>query len=42
MYSAVYSTDLVDSNMPWRHDGEALSHVIIDLLEERTGPLVEL
>jgi uncharacterized cofD-like protein len=42
MYSAVYSADLVDSNNPWRHDGEALSQVIIDLLEERTGPLVEL
>jgi uncharacterized cofD-like protein len=42
MYSAVYSADLVDSEMPWRHDGEALSRVIIDLLEERTGPLVEL
>jgi len=28
--------------MLWRHDGEALSRVIIDLLEERTGPLVEL
>jgi uncharacterized cofD-like protein len=42
MYSAVYSSDLVDPDMPWRHDGEALSRVIIDLLEERTGPLVEL
>ncbi|MCJ7536982.1 MAG: uridine diphosphate-N-acetylglucosamine-binding protein YvcK [Anaerolineales bacterium] len=41
-YYAVYSDDLVDSAMPWRHDGEALSRVIIDLLEERTGPLVEL
>ena len=42
MYYAVYSADLVDSGMPWRHDGEALSRVIIDLLEEKTGPLVEL
>ncbi|HUV26044.1 MAG TPA: uridine diphosphate-N-acetylglucosamine-binding protein YvcK [Anaerolineales bacterium] len=41
-YYAVYSDDLVDSAMPWRHDGEALSRVIIDLLEERTGSLVEL
>jgi uncharacterized cofD-like protein len=41
-YYAVYSDDLVDSSMPWRHDGEVLSRVIIDLLEERTGPLVEL
>lgn len=42
MYSAVYASDLIDPTMPWRHDGEALSRVIIDLLEERTGPLVEL
>ena len=41
-YYAVYSDDLVDASMPWRHDGEAISRVIIDLLEERTGPLVEL
>jgi uncharacterized cofD-like protein len=41
-YYAVYSDDLVDPIMPWRHNGEALSRVIIDLLEERTGPLVEL
>jgi uncharacterized cofD-like protein len=41
-YYAIYSDDLVDSAMPWRHDGEVLSRVIIDLLEERTGPLVEL
>jgi uncharacterized cofD-like protein len=42
MYFAIYSADLVDHAMPWRHDGEELSRVIIDLLEERTGPLVEL
>jgi uncharacterized cofD-like protein len=42
MYYAIYLADLVDSGMPWRHDGKALSRVIIDLLEERTGPLVEL
>jgi len=41
-YYAVYSDNLVDPTMPWRHDGEVLSRVIIDLLEERTGPLVEL
>jgi len=41
-YYAVYSDDLVDPIMPWRHNGEVLSRVIIDLLEERTGPLVEL
>jgi uncharacterized cofD-like protein len=42
MYYAIYRDDLVDPDMPWRHDGIALSRVIIDLLEERTGPLVEL
>jgi uncharacterized cofD-like protein len=41
-YYAVYSDNLVDQSMPWRHDGEVISRVIIDLLEERTGPLVEL
>jgi uncharacterized cofD-like protein len=42
MYFAIYRADLVDPAMPWRHDGKVLSRVIIDLLEERTGPLVEL
>jgi uncharacterized cofD-like protein len=41
MYYAVYSSDLVDLSHPWRHDGEALAKVVLDLLEERTGPLVE-
>lgn len=41
-YYAVYNGDLIDPDMPWRHDGKVLSQVIIDLLEERTGPLVEL
>ena len=41
IYYAVYSTDLVDSSSPWRHDSRALARVVIDLLEERTGPLVE-
>jgi len=42
MYFAIYRSDLVDSTMPWRHNTEVLTQVIIDLLEERTGPLVEL
>jgi uncharacterized cofD-like protein len=41
IYYAVYGTDLVDSFSPWRHDSKALARVIFDLLEERTGPLVE-
>lgn len=38
---AVYRADLVDENYPWRHDSQKLSEVLIDLLQERTGPLVE-
>lgn len=37
----VYRGDLVDDDQPWRHDSIKLSHVLMDLLEERTGPLVE-
>jgi uncharacterized cofD-like protein len=39
---AIYRADLVDGSMPWRHNGEVVSQVIIDLLEDKTGPLVEL
>ena len=42
MYFAIYRSDLVDAAMPWRHNTKVLTQVIIDLLEERTGPLVEL
>jgi uncharacterized cofD-like protein len=42
MHYAIYASDLVDPSMPWRHDSEILAQIIIDLLEERTGPLVEL
>ncbi|MCK5430567.1 MAG: hypothetical protein KAI94_13905, partial [Anaerolineales bacterium] len=38
---AVYRADLVDCDRPWHHDSERLAQVLIDLLEERTGPLVE-
>jgi len=37
----VYASDLVDSQYPWRHDSEKLTRVLIDLLNERTGPLSE-
>lgn len=33
--------DLVDDDYPWRHDYQKLSKVLIDLLQERSGPLVE-
>lgn len=35
----VYQTDLIDVEHPWRHDPEKLTDVLIDLLQERTGPL---
>jgi uncharacterized cofD-like protein len=37
----VHLADLVDEAFPWRHDAVKLAQVIIDLYEERTGPLVE-
>lgn len=37
----VYRADLVDTLHPWRHDSQKLAQVVIDLLSERTGPLVE-
>jgi len=38
---AVYRSDLVDLKQPWRHDAQKLARVLIDLYQERTGPLVE-
>jgi uncharacterized cofD-like protein len=35
----VYATDLIDENRAWRHDSAKLARTLIDLLEERTGPL---
>jgi uncharacterized cofD-like protein len=37
----LYQADLVSSVYLTSHDGEKLSKVLIDLLQERTGPLVE-
>jgi hypothetical protein len=37
----IYRADLVDKVQPWRHDSTKLARVIIDLYQERTGPLVE-
>jgi len=36
----VYSADLVDSSHAWRHDSAKLSQVVMNLYNERTGPLV--
>lgn len=38
---AVYRADLVDLEQPWRHDAQKLARVLIELFQERTGPLVE-
>ena len=37
----LYAADLVDVEHPWRHDSAKLSKVLIDLLNERTGPLID-
>ncbi len=37
----IYRTDLLDENQPWRHDSSKLARAVIDLFQERTGPLVE-
>jgi uncharacterized cofD-like protein len=37
----IYRGDLADAIQPWRHDSTKLARVIIDLYQERTGPLVE-
>ncbi len=36
----VYSGNLVDDNSPWRHDSYKLANSIIDLYNERTGPIL--
>jgi len=38
---AIHRADLVSADRPWRHDSERLAKVIMDILAERTGPLVE-
>ena len=37
----IYSADLIDTVQPWRHDSTKLAKAIMDLYQERTGPLVE-
>jgi len=36
---SVYYAALADKEFPWRHDYQKLAEVIIDLFEEKTGPL---
>lgn len=35
----LHTADLVDLDQPWRHDPKKLASTLINLLEERTGPL---
>lgn len=37
----LYLADLVDSLYPWRHNSQKLARAVMDLYQERTGPLVE-
>lgn len=37
----LYSADLVDREHPWRHDAVKLAQALVDLYNERTGPLVK-
>jgi uncharacterized cofD-like protein len=37
----IYRANLVDVERPWRHDSTKLAQVLMDLYQERTGPLVE-
>ena len=37
----VYRSDLIDPERFWRHDSGKLAQVLMDLLQERTGPLVK-
>jgi len=34
-----YTADLTDNAYPWRHDAAKLAQVIMDIYDERTGPL---
>ncbi|MBN1537864.1 MAG: YvcK family protein [Anaerolineales bacterium] len=37
----IYQTNLVDRDYPWRHDSIKLAQILLELLQERTGPLGE-
>jgi len=37
---AIYRSDLLDDEHPGLHNSAKLTQVLIDLLQERTGPLV--
>lgn len=37
---AIYRSDLLDESNPGVHDSAKLTQVLVDLLQERTGPLI--
>lgn len=37
----VRGADLIDAVHPWRHDSQKLAQVVMELFQERSGPLVE-
>jgi hypothetical protein len=37
----LYRADLLDPEVPWRHDSSRLASVLMDIYLERTGPLGE-
>ncbi len=37
---AVYCSDLIDEDQPWRHDSKKLAQAVMDLYYERTGPVL--
>lgn len=37
----IYKADLVDDLHPWRHDSQKLTQILLELLQEKAGPLVE-
>ena len=37
----IYVSDLADGVHPWQHNAEKLAQVVMELFQERTGPLVE-
>ncbi len=37
----IYEANLIDETEPWHHDSNKLASVLMDLYQEKTGPLVE-
>jgi hypothetical protein len=37
----IYESNLIDETEPWHHDAGKLASVLMNLYQERTGPLAE-